>query len=368
MPSRPATACIPAARAGSRTATVAARAPSWGTAARAARAGAPAPRITTGPAALTPASVSAAAMPATSVLKPCREPPVKTIVLAPATCVTTGSTVSSSGSTASFSGMVSDRPAQSGPQLRTRPGKRPSSHSIASYSQPVRPSAAYAARCSTGDSEWPTGEPRTAALNGSASACSGGPALGLVLGEHRRAVGELGETGLRVHRHEVRPVPWGRMQRCLDRRLARAVNGPRRQAQVNKGVVRRVHVQLRSSKQEAEPMQRIEHGAVQSQVHFRVQPVVDNPGDLPVVAGTSALRLEQAGHDDDLTRGELLLRGRRREIDARRLLVETLDQGLQDAERGGAGLDGIGRRVQVALEAAAGVSGQPERGGVLRRA
>ncbi len=82
-------------------------------------------------------------------------------MLAAPTWPTSGSTSSNRGSTARLRGIVNDSPRHSGPSPATSSGSRASSHSMASYDQ-GRPRAAYAARCSTGLSEWATGLPRTA--------------------------------------------------------------------------------------------------------------------------------------------------------------------------------------------------------------
>ena len=70
----------------------------------------------------------------------------------------------------------------------------------------VSPSAAYAARCSTGDSEWLTGRPRTAALliRPGARAATAGTAhvLRVLLAGH----GEPGLSGVRVDDDEVAPL------------------------------------------------------------------------------------------------------------------------------------------------------------------
>ena len=78
-----------------------------------------------------PRSARAASRPGTSVLWPWRRPAANTTVFAAPTSAASGSMWSSSGSTARLSGMVSDRPAQSGPQEARRPGRAASSHSMA---------------------------------------------------------------------------------------------------------------------------------------------------------------------------------------------------------------------------------------------
>ena len=88
--------------------------------------------------------------------------PTPTVLQAPPTR-TVPSASSSSGSTACLSGMVSDRPAHQRSSPSRNPGSPAPSTSTALYDQPASPSAAYAAGCSTGDSECATGRPRTAA-------------------------------------------------------------------------------------------------------------------------------------------------------------------------------------------------------------
>src|SRR5664280_1225946 len=98
---------------------------------------------------------------ATSTARAVPPPPSTTAPAVPAT----SDSPSSSGSTAVLSGIVNDSPAHSG-SARTsasKPGRPTASHFTASYRQSARPSAAYAARCSTGESECAIGDPSTAA-------------------------------------------------------------------------------------------------------------------------------------------------------------------------------------------------------------
>jgi len=164
MPSRAAASRRSPVLDGSRTTTVASPSPSSRTAARAEQAVAPPPRIVTLPGPVAPASASASMMPRTSVLYPCRPSSRNTTVLAPPVAAATGSTCLSKGSTVRLSGIVSDSPAQSGPRPSMKDASPCDEHSTSEYDQSSRPSAAYAARCKNGDSEWVIGDPRTAAF------------------------------------------------------------------------------------------------------------------------------------------------------------------------------------------------------------
>ena len=82
---------------------------------------------------VSPASRSAETMPATSVLS-ARLPPAggNTSVFAAPTASASGDTLSATVRATRLSGIVSDRPAHSGPMLSTRLGSPASSHSILS--------------------------------------------------------------------------------------------------------------------------------------------------------------------------------------------------------------------------------------------
>src|SRR5664279_3814026 len=152
--------------AGRRSTTSTSRAPLRANATSTARA-VPPPPSTTAPAPGTgrPNSANAVASPVTSVLSPDSQPPRGSTVFAAPTVPATSDSPSSSGSTAVLSGIVNDSPAHSG-SARTsasKPGRPTASHFTASYRQSARPSAAYAARCSTGESECAIGDPSTAA-------------------------------------------------------------------------------------------------------------------------------------------------------------------------------------------------------------
>src|SRR5664280_2288851 len=152
--------------AGRRSTTSTSRAPLRASATSTARA-VPPPPSTTAPAPGTgrPNSANAVASPVTSVLSPDSQPPRGSTVFAAPTVPATSDSPSSSGSTAVLSGIVNDSPAHSG-SARTsasKPGRPTASHFTASYRQSARPSAAYAARCSTGESECAIGDPSTAA-------------------------------------------------------------------------------------------------------------------------------------------------------------------------------------------------------------
>ncbi len=89
----------------------------------------PAPSTTARPPPVTPAPRSAATIPATSVLSANRRPPVSTRVLAAPVAAASGDTSDATSSATRLSGMVSERPAHSGPSPATNPGSPASSHS-----------------------------------------------------------------------------------------------------------------------------------------------------------------------------------------------------------------------------------------------
>ena len=68
---------------------------------------------------------------------------------------------SASVKAASFSGIVSESPRTCGPQPATKSRNPAVSTRRAAYDQSVRPRAAYAARCNTGESECAIGDPST---------------------------------------------------------------------------------------------------------------------------------------------------------------------------------------------------------------
>src|SRR6266702_1105540 len=188
--------------------------------------------------------------------------------------------------------------------------------------------------------------------------------------EHREAVGELGQPGLRVDGEEVQPVVACRcrVQRGLDGGVAGAVDRPGGQAQVQVGVVRRLGVLgLRDRDVRGPGVPGVQHRGVELEVHLGVQPVVDHPGDLRQVLRALALGLDQAGDDDRVTLGDLVVGRHRGELDALRLLVEPQHPGPQHLDRLGAGLDGVGGREQIALRVALGVGGQAQGRDVLDR-
>src|SRR6266702_5096935 len=188
--------------------------------------------------------------------------------------------------------------------------------------------------------------------------------------EHREAVGELGQPGLRVDGEEVQPVVACRcrVQRGLDGGVAGAVDRPGGQPQVQVGVVRRPGaLGLRDRDVRGPGVPGVQHGGVELQVHLGVQPVVDHPGDLRQVLGALALGLDQAGDDDRVTLADLVVGRHRGELDALRLPVEPQRHGPQHLDRLGAGLDGVGGREQIALRVALGVGGQAQGRDVLDR-
>jgi len=138
--SRSAAASSSAARAGSRTSTVSSAVPA--SAASAACAVPPAPS-STARSATTPRSASASVMPVQSVLSAYQPdaPGSGSSVLPAPIAAAIGLIRSATRNTVRLSGMVAEKPAASGYAASTR-GRSSSAHSIASYRQPVSPSAA----------------------------------------------------------------------------------------------------------------------------------------------------------------------------------------------------------------------------------
>ncbi len=113
----------------------------------------------TGPAYL---SRTAATAPGTSVFSATQPPESeRTSVLATPDSDTTGDTEDAYAAASGFSGAVTDSPRHSSPSPETNDARSPRGTCTASYVHDD-PSAAYPARCSTGDNEWETGSPRTA--------------------------------------------------------------------------------------------------------------------------------------------------------------------------------------------------------------
>src|SRR5690242_12432818 len=159
-----------------------------------------------------------------------------------------------------------------------------------------------------------------------------------------------------------------RVQRGLDGGGAGAVDRPRRQPDVQVGVVGGLGAPgLRDRDVGGPGVPRIEHGGVQLKGHLNVQPVVDHPGDLRQVLRALALRLDEAGDDDGVALADLAVGRRRGQVVGLRLLLEALHHRLQHLDRRGAGLDGVGRGEQVPLRVALGVGGQVQGGYVLDR-
>src|SRR5689334_20085049 len=169
-----------------RVTTVTDVAPNCAAAASAARAVPPPPSTLIRGAAVRPASPSTRTIPGTSVLSAYQEPSGRrTSVLAAPVALATGDAAAARVSATSLIGMVTDRPAQSGPRPRTRSGNSASAHSKVLYVQPDRPAAAKPAVWMTGDSEWAMGFPQTAARRSTVTVLSFSAILELWLAQKR---------------------------------------------------------------------------------------------------------------------------------------------------------------------------------------
>ncbi len=102
----------------------------------------PPPRINARFGAGAPAARSAPIRPSTSVFSASQPPSRRTRVLATPRACTRGLRWSAIAAAADLPGIVTEKPAHSGPDPATRPGRAAPSHSIRWYSQPVSPAAA----------------------------------------------------------------------------------------------------------------------------------------------------------------------------------------------------------------------------------
>ena len=155
----------------------------------------------------------------------------------------TGST-SPSPSTASFSGMVRLSPRQEASSPATKSARPVGGHLEPVVASSPGPRAAYAARCSVGDSEWSIGEPRTAQRRAAVSCHSGPGWPGTRPGTPRTicsnsavVLANLVSPVSRLTVTKYSHLPVLRLRRRLQRRLARRGDRPGRQALVPVGVV-----------------------------------------------------------------------------------------------------------------------------------
>src|SRR5438067_6600233 len=165
-PERRAASTVSVIRPGSRTTRRARASPRSANATTVAAAVPPPPRITPvepAGASKPPAARSAPATPSTSVQSANQAESLCTNVFAAPAASARGVADLARVSAARLPGMVTETPAHSGPRLPTSAGKPSASTSIRSYVH-GRPNSRYAAPCRTGESECPTGLPRTAAL------------------------------------------------------------------------------------------------------------------------------------------------------------------------------------------------------------
>src|SRR5690606_18630127 len=318
-PSASATGCSAATASARRATTVTRSAPSLAAAPSAARAVPPAPRMTTSPGRV-PAP-SASTMPGASVLSARHRPSAsRTSVLAAPNVAASGATSSATDTATSFSGIVSDRPTHSGPSPATSGARSGSPQSIASYDHPSSPAAAYPARWITGDNEWATGRPATAARFGTFRPASAVPQLDAVLAGDPLVLlvlligdGERRLPGLRVDQHEEQPVAVGRLHRGLQGRQAGAVDGTGWPPLVGVRAVQVVrvpedlvgHVAGRHSLLAA-GQQAVVGGDVHLQRHERlVDAVVRHPRHLRHVRLDAGLGLRDGRGDQRLVRGDL---------------------------------------------------------------
>src|SRR5690606_10646088 len=318
-----------AAATGSSSATASARgattvtrsAPRLAAAPRAARAMPPGPRTTTSPG-RRPAP-TASTMPGASVLSARHRPSgSRSRVLAAPNVAASGVTSSATATATCFSGIVSDRPAHSGPSPATSGASSSSPQSMASYDHPSSPAAAYPARWITGDSEWATGRPATAARLSTSRPASAAPQTDAVLARDPLVLlvlgvggGERRLTGLWVDQHEEQPVALGRLQRGLQGRPAGAVDGPGWPPVVGVRAVPVVRVVedlmchlAGGHALLAAGQQPVVGGDVHLQPHERpVDPVVRHPRHLGQVRLDAGLGLRDGRGDQRLVRGDAAL-------------------------------------------------------------
>src|SRR6266545_893706 len=284
----------------------------------------------------TPAARSASTMPGASVLSACQRPSLRTSVLAAPSAPASGETVSATAMPTSLSGMVNDRPTHSGPRLATRSGSSVSAHSIAMYRQSRSPAAAYPELWITGESEWPTGLPATAARHIFAPARAASEAIlpgGRDVAQVLVVVGGEGGVAFLVDAHEVEPVPLRRVDCGGERVLARVADGPRRQPGhpvravrvLGVGQLRRAQPVLARQPVELAP---VVGTRVELQLHRLVEPVVHDPGDLAQVFRHARLALHQRRGDQDLERRDPFLLG---DLGGRHSGVEGVGLGIQEA-------------------------------------
>ena len=360
---RPAAATVSMARVSSRTSSVAVRQPSSARASSTDAAVAPPPITTAERTGSGTRSTTADTAPGTSVLKPVRRRlSSRTVLAAPASCAHSSSE-STSGTTALFSGIVSDSPRQVASSDSTKARSPEDSISTASYVQ-SSPRCLYAARCSAGDNECVIGDPRTAQRMLAGSAVFTGLAVLLQLRDPLLVLGvRRGEAGgvVLVVRDEVEPVAVRRVERGLDRLLARRPDRPGRQPGVLVGVVRRgVRPLRRSGPHIAGTLAHVGNGRVQLQRHVLLHPVVEHPRDLRIVLRLVRLVLEDARHGQDLLGSEA--QRLRLRLDVEGLLgLHALGHHLRDQAEGVLlGRDRVRRREQVALGVALGLGREPD--------
>src|SRR6476661_4544244 len=235
-----------AARSGERTIRVTVRAPSSTSASPVEAAVAPPP--STVPAVTGPSqrSRTAATAPGRSVLSTCTIAPSSssTVLAAPARRARSVADGARSR-TVRLSGIVSDNPRQVASRPARKPGRPSEATRCASYCQ-SSPTAAYPARCRTGDKECATGSPRTPHLiagRGSAGTLGLGLAVlpQLVLVAQELVVGgrELRLARAQVDGHVVVPVALAGVRRGLQRVIPGRLDRRRRETRVLVGVVRR---------------------------------------------------------------------------------------------------------------------------------